>query len=91
MRTYRHPNGPRNLKAGGFTNALWRLEERSKMSKNYVWGIAFAYLLRHFDDNEGTTFLYEKSEQEEFLTHIPESIRGDVQKILEVYHQTATK
>lgn len=24
----KRPNGPRNLKAGGFTNALWRLEER---------------------------------------------------------------
>lgn len=22
------PNGPRNLKAGGFTNGLWRLDER---------------------------------------------------------------
>ena len=22
------PNGPRNFKAGGFTNGLWRLEER---------------------------------------------------------------
>lgn len=24
------PRGPRNLKAGGFTTGLWRLEERSK-------------------------------------------------------------
>jgi hypothetical protein len=24
----KRPNGPRNLKAGGFTNGLWRLEER---------------------------------------------------------------
>jgi hypothetical protein len=23
------PRGPRNLKAGGFTNGLWRLEERA--------------------------------------------------------------
>jgi hypothetical protein len=23
------PNGPRNLKAGGFTNGLWRLDERA--------------------------------------------------------------
>ncbi len=26
----RRPNGPRNLKAAGFTNGLWRLEERKK-------------------------------------------------------------
>jgi hypothetical protein len=25
------PKGPRNLKAGGFTNSLWRLEERTKV------------------------------------------------------------
>lgn len=24
------PRGPRNLKAGGFTNGLWRLEARDK-------------------------------------------------------------
>lgn len=26
----KRPNGPRNLKAGGFTNGLWRLEERDR-------------------------------------------------------------
>jgi hypothetical protein len=27
----KRPNGPRNLKAGGFTNAQWRLEERERL------------------------------------------------------------
>ena len=29
----KRPNGPRNLKAGGFTNGLWRLEERERKLK----------------------------------------------------------
>jgi hypothetical protein len=36
MRRARPPKGPRNLKAGGFTNGLWRLEERAQSRENGV-------------------------------------------------------
>ncbi len=44
-------------------------------------------LLKHFDDMEGTTYLYLEAERASFLYDMPEPIQSTVKVWLDEYHE----
>jgi len=52
-----------------------------------MWQLAIWRLLDYFDAMEGTTYLYDKTDQESFLKEIDEQIRDRVADVLDVYHR----
>lgn len=51
------------------------------------WAETFRLLLKHFEDMEGTTYLVFEGERAMFLRDVPESVRGTIAAILELYHK----
>lgn len=50
------------------------------------WRSICLKLLDHFEANEGTTYLYLKSDREAFLNTIPNEHRDEVDNMLIDYH-----
>lgn len=56
------------------------------MDQDNDWLEVISNLLQHFDDNEGTTYLYDRAARREFVEYVPERIRAKVERLLNDYH-----
>jgi hypothetical protein len=49
------------------------------------WRLVCLALLQHFDENEGTTYLYSREEREGFVEQFPQ-LKNEVMDMLNEYH-----
>lgn len=57
------------------------------MDRDNDWKQAFFALLKHFDDCEGTTYLYDAGTRRLFYRDVPESVLPQVIEAVELYHK----
>lgn len=50
------------------------------------WAEVVLNLLKHFDDNEGTTYLYNRDAREQFVRECPFAIQRELRRMLDLYH-----
>ena len=50
------------------------------------WITAFQALLQHFDNSEGTTYLYNTSDREEFIKELGLADPSELREVLNAYH-----
>ena len=61
------------------------------MPTDEIWLGVIQQLLVHFDCNEGTTYLYEKSARKAFVAETHFEVRERVSRLLDRYHEESGK